>query len=65
MRVNLAMLVLSQSCSVLRWVVSRKLLIMALMLSFNSATSPRAMTWIERVKSPLVTAVPTSAMART
>jgi len=35
------------------------------MLSFRAATSPRASTVIERVKSPLVTAVATSAMART
>ncbi len=35
------------------------------MLSLSSATSPRASTWIERVRSPLVTAVATSAMART
>ena len=65
MRVNLARLVLSQSCSVLRSVVSRRLPIIALMLSLSSATSPRASTWIERVRSPLVTAVATSAMART
>ena len=38
---------------------------MVLMLSFSSATSPRASTWIDRVRSPLVTAVATSAMART
>ena len=38
---------------------------MVLMLSLSSATSPRASTWIERVRSPLVTAVATSAMART
>ena len=35
------------------------------MLSFRSATSPLASTWMERVKSPLVTAVATSAIART
>src|SRR5262249_61873490 len=28
-----------------------------ILLSFNSATSPLASTWIDRVKSPLVTAV--------
>src|SRR6476469_7484473 len=65
MLVNLARLVLSQSCSVLRSVVSRRLSIIVLMLSLNSATSPRASTWIERVRSPFVTAVVTSAMART
>ena len=35
------------------------------MLSLSSATSPRASTCTDRVKSPLVTAVATSAMART
>ena len=59
------MLVFNQSCSVLRCVVSRRLLIIALMLSLRSDTSPRASTWIERVRSPFVTAVATSAMART
>ena len=38
---------------------------MVLSLSFSSATSPSASTWIDRVRSPLVTAVATSAMART
>src|SRR5712675_2346065 len=65
MLVNLARLVFNQSCSVLRSVVSRRLVIIVLMLSFSSATSPRASTWIERVRSPLVTAVATSAIART
>src|SRR5215204_1908551 len=65
MLVNLARLVFSQSCSVLTSVVRRRLPIMVLMLSFSSAISPRASTWIERVRSPLVTAVATSAMART
>ena len=60
-----ARLVFSQSCSVLRSVVRRRLPIIVLMLSLSSATSPRASTWIERVRSPLVTAVATSAMART
>src|SRR5882762_5510632 len=64
MLVKRARLVFSQSCSVLRSVVSRKLSIIVLMLSFSSATSPRASTWIERVRSPLVTAVATSAIAR-
>ena len=65
MPANLARLVLSQSCSWLRSVVPRRLPIIVLMLSFSSATSPRASTWMERVRSPLVTAVATSAMART
>ena len=65
MPVNLARLVFSQSCSRLLSVVSRRLEIIVLMLSFSSATSPRVSTWIERVRSPLVTAVATSAMART
>ena len=65
MPVKRARLVLSQSCSVLRSVVSRRLSIMVLMLSFSSATSPLASTWMERVRSPWVTAVATSAMART
>src|SRR5438477_420616 len=65
MLVNLARLVFSQSCSVLTSVVRRRLRIMVLMLSLSSATSPRASTWIERVRSPWVTAVATSAIART
>ena len=65
MRVNFARFVFSQSCSWLRSVVPRRLSIIVLMLSLSSATSPRASTWIERVRSPLVTAVATSAMART
>ena len=65
MLVKRAMLVLSQSCSLLRSVVSRRLAIIVLMLSLSSATSPLASTWIERVRSPWVTAVATSAMART
>ena len=35
------------------------------MLSFSAATSPCASTVIDRVRSPLVTAVATSAIART
>src|SRR4026209_1441894 len=65
MRLNFAKLVFSQSCSVFRSVVTRRLPIIALMLSLRSATSPRASTWIERVRSPFVTAVATSAIART
>src|ERR1700730_8162093 len=64
-RVNLARLVLSQSCSVFFWVVSLRLRIISLMLSLRAATSPWASTVIDRVRSPLVTAVATSAMART
>jgi len=59
MPVNFAMLVFSQSCSRFLSVVSRRFDIIVLMLSFNSATSPRVSTWIERVRSPLVTAVAT------
>ena len=65
MRLNLARLVFSQSCSLFFCVVSFRLRIISLMLSFSAATSPRASTLIERVRSPLVTAVATSAMART
>src|ERR1700750_1837422 len=57
MLVKRARLVFSQSCSVLTSVVRRRLPIIVLMLSFSSATSPRASTWIERVRSPLVTRV--------
>ena len=46
-------------------VVSRRLRIISLMLSLSSATSPCASTAMDRVRSPLVTAVATSAMART
>ena len=46
-------------------VVSCRLRIISLMLSFSAATSPCASTVIDRVRSPLVTAVATSAMART
>ena len=65
MRENLARLVLSQSCSVFLRVVSLRLRIISLMLSFSAATSPSASTLIERVRSPFVTAVATSAIART
>ena len=60
-----ARFVFSQSCSSLRLVVSRRLAIIWLMLSFSSATSPWASTAIDRVRSPWVTAVETSAIART
>ena len=56
---------MSQSCSVFFFVVSRRLAIIWLTLSFSSATSPRASTVMDRVRSPLVTEVATSAMART
>jgi hypothetical protein len=46
-------------------VVSRRFRIISLMLSLSSATSPSASTATERVRSPLVTAVATSAIART
>ena len=60
-----ARFVFSQSCSSLRVVVSRRLAIIWLMLSLSSATSPCASTVIDRVRSPWVTAVDTSAIART
>ena len=56
---------MSQSCSSFWRVVSRRLAIIWLMLSERSATSPLASTLIERVRSPWVTAVDTSAIART
>ena len=65
MRLNLARLVFSQSCSVFFCVVSFRLRIISLMLSLSAATSPCASTVIERVRSPWVTAVATSAIART
>ena len=65
MRLNLARFVFSQSCSLFLSVVSFRLRIISLMLSLSAATSPCASTVIERVRSPLVTAVATSAMART
>jgi hypothetical protein len=39
--------------------------IIVLMLSFSAATSPCASTVMDRERSPVVTAVATSAMART
>ena len=65
MRENLARLVFSQSCSLFLSVVSLRLRIISLMLSLSAATSPCASTLIDRVRSPLVTAVATSAIART
>src|SRR6202158_3687063 len=64
-RENLARFVLSQSCSLFFNVVSLRLRIISLMLSLTAATSPDASTLIDRVRSPLVTAVATSAIART
>lgn len=60
-----ARLDLSQSCSSLARVVSRRDSTMKLMLSLRSATSPEASTVIERVRSPSATALVTSAIART
>ena len=57
--------VFSQSCSVFWRVVSRRLRIISLSLSLRTATSPLASTPTCRVRSPSVTAVATSAMART
>ena len=51
MRENFARLVFNQSCSLFLIVVSFKLRIISLILSFNAATSPDASTLIERVKS--------------
>ena len=59
-----AMFVFSQSCCAFTSVVSRRLVIIWLMLSRSSSTSPRASTVISRVRSPFVTAVVTSAIAR-
>src|SRR6266508_783004 len=60
-----ARLDLSRSCSWFWRVVSRRLAIIWLMLSLSWPTSPGASTAIARERSPLVTAVATSAMART
>src|SRR5258708_18139826 len=65
MRVNFARFVFSQSCSLFLRVVFLRLRIISLMLSFRTATSPIASTMIDRVRSPFVTAVATSAMDRT
>src|SRR5256886_1793002 len=55
----------SQSCCWLAMVVSRRLAIIWLMLSLRSPTSPGASTVIVRSSLPRVTAVATSAIART
>ena len=60
-----ARLVFSQSCSRLARVVSRRLATIRLMLSLSSATSPRASTAMDWVRSPSATALATPAMART
>src|SRR5438094_6587186 len=60
---NRARFVFDHACSVSRFVVKRRFSIIVLMSSLSSATSPSASTWIERVRSPLVTAVATSASA--
>ena len=65
MRVKRSRLVLSQSCSVFWRIVSRRLRIISLSLSLRTATSPLASTLTWRVRSPSVTAVATSAIART
>ena len=56
---------MSQSCSWFFCVVSRRLVIIWLTLSFSASSSPCASTLMDRVRSPSVTAVATSAMART
>ena len=65
MRVDRARWVFSQSCSVFLRVVSRRLRIISLMLSLSEGHLAESSTVIERVRSPLVTAVATSAIART
>ena len=56
---------LSQSCSALRSVVSRRFAIIWLTFCLSASTSPFASTVTWRVRSPSVTAVDTSAIART
>jgi hypothetical protein len=65
MLVKCARFVFSQSCSTFSLVVSRRLRIISLSLSFRAATSPLASTETCLVRSPSVTAVATSEMART
>src|SRR3954463_5230176 len=65
MREKRARLVLSQSCSAFLSVCSLRLRIISLIVSFSAAISPDASTAIDRVRSPLVTAVATSAIERT
>ncbi len=64
-RVKRSRFVFSQSCSTFSLVVSRRLRIISLSVSLRMATSPLASTRTCRVRSPSVTAVATSAMART
>ena len=61
----MARFVFNQSCSLFFCVVSLRLRIISLMLSLRTATSPLASTRMDRVRSPVVTAVATSAIART
>jgi hypothetical protein len=63
--VNRATFVFSQSCSWLTFVVSASVRIIWLTVSLSWAISPRASTVIDRVRSPCVTAVATSRIART
>ena len=65
MRVKRSWFVFNQSCSTFWRVVSRRFRIISLSVSFRTATSPLASTRTCRVRSPSVTAVATSAMART
>ncbi len=65
MRVKRSWFVFNQSCSTFWRVVSRRFRIISLRVSFSTATSPLASTRTCRVRSPSVTAVATSAMART
>ena len=65
MRVKRSRFVFSQSCSVFWRIVSRRLRIISLSRSLSTATSPLASTLTWRVRSPSVTAVATSAIART
>src|SRR5438477_43617 len=63
--VNRARFEFNQSCSALRAVVSRRFAIIWLTFSLSASTSPFASTVTWRVRSPSVTAVDTSAIART
>src|SRR3954470_19034467 len=65
MRLKRARLVLSQSCSAFLSVCSFKFEIISLIVSLSAAISPDASTAMKRVRSPLVTAVATSAIERT
>ena len=65
MRVKRSRFVFNQSCSTFCRVVSRRLRIISLSLSLRTATSPLASTDTCLVRSPSVTALATSEMART